>query len=236
MYGHGAAPPHRSTATVISLRVLIAAAGFLSCGLLACVPLFRVAVLRGRFFDWLLAWVSLPLSLFCLIVVGSLPTEDLRTDVAFLCVLFLGAGAAVYYLTVDIRHHDRLREYGAHGLPSPHAHGGTPAPYGYPQPTSPYGQTPVPQAQPQMPHVQMPHVQMPPAPAPHPAPGVRGDTPSTPIPPAQPPQPPQSPGPARIDQVRAELDELSDYLRRSDGGQGGGDRGGQGYGTDEGGR
>ena len=213
MYGHGAAPPQRSTATVISLRVLIAAAGFLSCGLLA--------------------WVSLPLSLFCLMVIGSLPIEDPRTDVALFCLLFLGAGAAVYYLTVDIRHHHRLREYGERGLPSSHAapvhaHGGAPAPYGYPQPTSPYGQMPVPQAQPQMPYVQMP-----PAPAPHPAPGVRGDTPSTPIPPAQ---PPQRPGPARIDQVRAELDELSDYLRRSDGGRGGGDRGGQGYGTNEGGR
>ncbi|MEU1690419.1 hypothetical protein [Streptomyces hirsutus] len=217
MYGHGAAPPHRSTATVITLRVLIAAAGFLSCGLLSCVPLFRVAVLRGRFLDWLMAWVSLPLSLFFLMVIGSLPETDPWTDVALYCLLSLGAGAAAYYLTMDIRHYRLLRQYGVHGLPSPHAttmpaHGGAPAPYGYPQPTSPYAHTPVPQPQPQMYQPQIPQT-----PVPH------HDTPPSSVPPAQ---PPQGPGPARIDQVRAELDELSDYLRRSDGGQGhGNDRG-----------
>ncbi|MEU3170815.1 hypothetical protein [Streptomyces sp. NPDC007000] len=214
MYGHGAAPPQRSTATVISLRVLIAAAGVLSCGLLTCVPLFRVAVLRGRLPDWLMAWVSLPLSLFLLMVIGSLPESDPRTDVALFGLLLLGAAAAAYYLTVDIRHHHRLRQYGVHGMPSPHAttmhaHGGAPAPYGYPQPTSPYAHTPVPQPQPGMPP------QMPRPPVPH------HDGAPTPVPPAQ---SPQQPGPARIDQVRAELDELSDYLRRSDGGRGDGDK------------
>ena len=47
MYGHGAPPPARSAATVISLRVLVAAVGVLTCGVFACVPLFRVALLRG---------------------------------------------------------------------------------------------------------------------------------------------------------------------------------------------
>ncbi|MFD0393694.1 hypothetical protein ACFQ3Z_19900 [Streptomyces nogalater] len=47
-------------------------------------------------------------------------------------------------------------------------------------------------------------------PAPMPAPGP---------PPVAPP--PQPPAPARIEQVRAELDELSDYLRRQDGHEGG---------------
>lgn len=212
MYGHGAAPPHRSTATVITLRVLIAAAGFLSCGLLACVPLFRVAVLRGRFLDWLMAWVSLPLSFALLMVIGSLPEKDPRTDVALYCLLTLGAGAAAYYLTMDIRHHRLLHRHGMHGPQPPyaatmHAPGGAPLPYGYPQPASPYVQTVVPQ----------PGGQLPPTPVPH------HDTPPSSVPPAQ---PPQHPGPARIDQVRAELDELSDYLRRSDGGQGhGNDRG-----------
>jgi hypothetical protein len=42
-----------------------------------------------------------------------------------------------------------------------------------------------------------------------------------PVPPAHTP-PPQRPAPARIDQVRAELDELSDYLRRQDGDHEGG--------------
>lgn len=206
MYGHGAAPPHRSTATVITLRVLIVAAGFLSCGLLACVPLFRVAVLRGRLLDWLLAWASLPLSLFFLMVIGSLPEADTRTDVALYCLLTLGAGAAAYYLVMDLRHHRLLHRHGAHGPQSPyaatmHAPGGAPLPYGYPQPVSPYAQTVVPQ----------PGAHLPPMPAPH------HDPPHPSVPPVQ---PPQRPGPARIDQVRAELDELSDYLRRSDGGRG----------------
>jgi hypothetical protein len=56
--------------------------------------------------------------------------------------------------------------------------------------------------------------------APHTAPAM----PHTPIP--GPPQTgpltaPQRPAPDRIDQVRAELDELSDYLRKHDGHEGG---------------
>ncbi|SDD00422.1 hypothetical protein [Streptomyces prasinopilosus] len=216
MYGHGAAPPHRSTATVITLRVLIAAAGFLSCGLLSCVPLFRVAVLRGRLLDWVLAWVSLPLSLFFLMVIGALPEADPRTDVALYFLLSLGALAAAYYLTVDIRHARPPYPHGTHGPQSPyaatmHAPGGAPLPYGYPQPASPYAQTAVPQPVPPQP---------PRAPVPH----------HDPSPPAVPPvPPPRPPGPARIDQVRAELDELSDYLRRSDGGRGPGNDRGDGW-------
>ncbi|MEV8597660.1 hypothetical protein [Streptomyces sp. NPDC052012] len=207
MYGHGAAPPTRSAATVITLRVLFAAVGFLSCGLLACVPLFRIAFLRGRVVDWTLAWVSLPLSIVCLVVVGSLPETDPRTDVALAMVLILGAAASAYFLTMDIRWHQRQHPYPGGPLPpSPHAttmHGaGTHAPYGYPQPSAPYAPTPVPQP---------PHA-------------------PTPQPPQAPAPPPQRPAPARIDQVRAELDELSDYLRRQDG------QGGQQGGHHEGGR
>ncbi|KAF3465832.1 hypothetical protein [Streptomyces sp. Tu 3180] len=215
MYGHGAAPPTRSAATVITLRVLFAAVGFLSCGLLACVPLFRIAILRGKTLDWAAAWVSLPLSITCLAVVGSLPEADPRTDAALAAVLLLGAGASAYFLTVDIRFHNQLRRYPGHPAFSPHTTvthtPGVPAPYGYPQPASPYAPTPVPQ-QPQAPHTPVPG---PPAshgphPAPAPGPGPRDAAPAAPV-------PPQRPAPARIDQVRAELDELSDYLRRRDG-------------------
>ncbi|MFI5571112.1 hypothetical protein ACIA6T_27960 [Streptomyces sp. NPDC051740] len=205
MYGHGAAPPP-SAAMVITQRVLYAAAGVLCCGLLACVPLFRVAFLRGRPFDWAAAWVSIPLSIACLAVVGSLPESDYRTDVALAAVLILGASSAAYYLTVDIRLHRRPHPY-AGQLPPPHAtttHGpaGVHTPYGYPQQGSPYAPTPMPQ--PQAPHTPVPHTPAPP----------------TPVPP-QSSQPPRHPAPpARIDQVRAELDELSDYLRRQDGNPG----------------
>ena len=46
-----------------------------------------------------------------------------------------------------------------------------------------------------------------------------------PQPPA--PAPPQRPAPARIDQVRAELDELSDYLRQHPGHSDGNHEGGR---------
>ncbi|MGX1369492.1 hypothetical protein RKD19_004851 [Streptomyces canus] len=187
MYGHGAVPPARSSGTVITLRVLLAAAGFLSCGLLACAPLFRVAFLRGRSVDWVLAWASLPLSIACFAVVGSLPESDSRTDVAMSLVLLFGFFSSVYFLVMDIRLHQQ-RQFAAYPPPhGPTVHTG----YGYPQPTPPYTSTLQPQPQPPVP--------------PAPAPGV------------VPPPPPQRPAPARIDQVRAELDELSDYLRKHDG-------------------
>ncbi|MFF6915229.1 hypothetical protein [Streptomyces sp. NPDC012466] len=213
MYGHGAAPPPRSAATVISLRVLFAAAGFLTCGVLACVPLFRVAVLRGRALDWALAWVSLPLSIAGFAVIGSLPEDDYRTDIALAVILLIGVAAAVYFLVVDIAHHGVQRQ--AAGYASPHAPTVVNTPYGYPHPAPPYAphSTPVPQHP--VPHTPVPHT-----PAPHDAtPGVPG--------PIQPPPSPQPPAPARIDQVRAELDELSDYLRRHEGGSNDGHEGGR---------
>ncbi|MEV0221220.1 hypothetical protein [Streptomyces sp. NPDC050704] len=192
MYGHGAAPPPSSTATVISLRVLFAAVGFLTCGILACVPLFRVAVLRGRGLDWALAWLSLPLSITCFAVIGSLPEADPRTDVALGCVMLLGACSATYFLIVDVRHHQPRPPFPVYAPP-----GVTQTGYGYPQPAAPYAAT--------LPHMQQP--QPPQAPMP------QTPVPHNPVP--QPPAQPQRPGPARIDQVRAELDELSDYLRKN---------------------
>ncbi|GGX25833.1 hypothetical protein [Streptomyces lomondensis] len=197
MYGHGAAPPPRSAATVISLRVLFAAAGFLTCGLLACAPLFRVAVLRGRVLDWVLAWVSLPVSLACFAVIGVLPEGDARTDIALALVLLVGMGATIHFLVVDISHHSGQRQFAGYAPPhAPTAH----SPYGYPHPAPPYGPTATPTPQPPAPHTPVP----------------RDATPQGPGP-VQPPPSPQRPAPARIDRVRAELDELSDYLRRHEG-------------------
>ncbi|GGY23175.1 hypothetical protein [Streptomyces djakartensis] len=180
MYGHGAAPPSRSAATVISLRVLFAAAGFLTCGLLACVPLFRVAFLRGRALDWAAAWVSLPVSIACFAVVGALPEEDYRTDIAVGSIMLLGLGSAIYFLIVDIGHHSTPRQLTGYAPPHVSTVPNQLPPYGCPPAAAPYAPT------------------------------------STPVP-QPPPQPPQHPAPARIDQVRAELDELSDYLRRHQG-------------------
>jgi len=90
-----------------------------------------------------------------------------------------------------------------HYRPHPTAHALPPAPgmgYGYPQPPSPYAAT-------------LPQTPVTPMPAPAPA---------APVPP-----PPQRPAPVRIDQVRAELDELSDYLRRHPGRPDGNHEGGR---------
>ncbi|MFB7335504.1 hypothetical protein ACFC00_28260 [Streptomyces adustus] len=212
MYGHGAAPPPtRSAGTVIVLRVLFAAAGILSCGLLACVPLFRVAILRGRWFDWTAAWVSLPLSIAALAVVGSVPETDTRSDVALAAVLILGAGSAAYYLVTDIRMSQAARRFG--GYAPPHAQT-VQMPYGYPHPASPvppYTSTPVPPGPPvAQAYIPQPSVPQPSVPQP---PLSQTPVPQPPVP--QTP-PPQRPAPARIDQVRAELDELSDYLRKQE--------------------
>ncbi|MDH6585214.1 hypothetical protein M2161_004320 [Streptomyces sp. SAI-133] len=197
MYGHGAVPPARSSGTVITLRVLLAAAGFLSCGLLACAPLFRVAFLRGRSVDWVLAWASLPLSIACFAVVGALPESDPRTDVAMALVLLFGLFSSVYFLVMDIRVHQQRQFAGYPPPQGPTVHTGYGYPHPTPSPTPPYAST----LQPPQPQPSAPPV---------PGPGV------------VPPPPPQRPAPARIDQVRAELDELSDYLRKHDGNTEGG--------------
>ncbi|MDH6518545.1 hypothetical protein M2163_004470 [Streptomyces sp. SAI-135] len=197
MYGHGAVPPARSSGTVITLRVLLAAAGFLSCGLLACAPLFRVAFLRGRSVDWVLAWASLPLSIACFAVVGALPESDPRTDVAMALVLLFGLFSSVYFLVMDIRVHQQRQFAGYPPPQGPTVHTGYGYPHPAPSPTPPYAST----LQPPQPQPSAPPV---------PGPGV------------VPPPPPQRPAPARIDQVRAELDELSDYLRKHDGNSEGG--------------
>jgi len=198
MYGHGAPPPTRTSGTVITLRVLLAAAGFLSCGLLACLPLFRVAVLRGKWLDWALAWVSMPLAIAGLAVVGSLPESDHRTDVALAAVLIMGAISGAYFIVFDIRHHRNLPPMGQ--VP-PGATG-----FMAPQPPRPgYGYPPAQQQQPPQQPQRYAATHL-------------GQTPPPPYTPTPPPQP-QRPAPARIDQVRAELDELSDYLRKHEDGR-----------------
>lgn len=213
MYGHGAAPPPSSGASVITQRVLYAAAGLLCCGMLSCVPLFRVAILRGKALDWAVAWLSIPLVVACAAVAGSMPEADPRSDAAVAALFLLGAVSTAYYLIFDIRFHQRQRaQLYATPVPPPHATTmqapGLNGPYGYPQQVSPYGPTQLAQS-----------------PSPHPP------VPPAPVPPQ--PRPPQRPEPARIDQVRAELDELSDYLRRQEGRPGQHDTG---NGNDEGGR
>ncbi|MEB8340979.1 hypothetical protein [Streptomyces endophyticus] len=205
MYGPGAVPPRRdSDGAAITLRVLFPALSVLTCGLLSCAPLFRIAALRRRPLDWALAIASLPVSITLFAIVGSLPEEDTRTDVALALLLLLALGSAVYFLVYDIR---RLPTGPPPSGYAPRAPSG-PSAYGHPQPQP---RQPWPTAPPQ-PHAMPTQTMGTPTPAPPPTPAP------TPAPPPAPPQN-QAPPPHRIDQVRAELDELSDYLRKQDGGQ-----------------
>ncbi|MFG2307774.1 hypothetical protein ACGFS9_03645 [Streptomyces sp. NPDC048566] len=199
MHGHGYAPPPAKrppTGLLVVLRVIFGALPLLSIGFLAWVSTLRVAVVTRRAVDW---WIFLG-SLLAMGISFAFLSTDHTDDFSSpngnvgMSILLLNAVACTgYFLFADIRHYSR---------PAPPFHPGplhgAPHPgahYGYPQPggTGAPYGTPVPQ----------------------------GRT-SLPQPPVVPP-PPQRPAPVRIDQVRAELDELSDYLRKRDGRTGDGD-------------
>ncbi|GAA2502221.1 hypothetical protein GCM10010406_43360 [Streptomyces thermolineatus] len=220
MNGPGAAPrPLPDDRVVISLRVLFCAAALLSCGLLSWVPMLRLALLRLRTVDWVLCGAVFAAAFGLLATVGELPEASPGSDAAVGALLLLSVLVTVYYLVVDIRHHGERRARAAQAAHAAHApYGQQQYGYGYP-----YAQTPHPQASP--PHQGIPHQQ----PSPYAAPPPQAPyNPYRDTPPAGSPAPtapahvrPQgAPGPAaprRMDQVRAELDELSDLLRKEEG-------------------
>ncbi|MGW5737603.1 MULTISPECIES: hypothetical protein [Streptomyces] len=197
MHGHGYAPqqpPPTSGSTHVTLRVVFVVLAVVTCGLLAWAPMLRLALVTRKAYDWALFGLVTALDVTALVLVGIDPGEDEfqgpgNTGMVVLLTTLLAAVA--YYLFADIRHFSRYR---------PQPYGGYPAPgpaYGYPQQPGP---APVhPQAtQPQPPHLQPTQPHQPPV--------------------QQTPPPPTRPAPARIHQVQAELDELSDYLRKQEGG------------------
>ncbi|MFJ1889331.1 hypothetical protein [Streptomyces sp. NPDC088170] len=217
--GHPPTPPRRvpSRAWIVSMRVLFLVLSVGSVGILLWSPLLRLAIVRRRASDWWLTGAGFVFVCVLIPVLGrdgnDEPTGIDNVLIPLLLVTMLGSIA--YYLVGDVRHYDRLTKQ--------HPMGGysavPPAPgYGYGYPYAPTVPTRMPSAAP------MPA----PIPAQAPAPLVR---------PAQQPQQPQQPQPSpwqqqqphpqphptphphphRIDQVRAELDELSDYLREEEG-------------------
>ncbi|MEU1270141.1 hypothetical protein [Streptomyces sp. NPDC005799] len=206
MQGHGYAPPppkRPSTGVLVVLRVIFVAVPILSIGFLAWVATLRAAIVTRRAVDWWVFAASVVVLGISFAFLSTDHTDDFSTSNgnAGMIILLLNAVACVgYFLYADIRHHSRLHQVGA-GQP-PMAPG-----YGYPQPASPFTAAAVPST-PQPPYGAPP---MPHTPAPH-----------APVPQPPVPAPPQRPAPARIDQVRAELDELSDYLRKHPGNPEGG--------------
>ncbi|WP_329457489.1 hypothetical protein [Streptomyces sp. NBC_01497] len=239
MYGAVQPPPARTRAAragVVAVRVLLTACAPLTIGLLACAPLFRIAVLRRRWWDWTLAWAAFPVACGLFSVVGTLPEDAVGTNVSMCSLLLIGVASAVYFLVFDLRRDQRPKVAG------PGAYGPVPG-YGYPPyttaPMTPG--SPVPHGAPYAPPPGAPAFGPPsfpsaPRPAPPTAPPPHGF--GSPLAPAG--ARGAVPGPAhtpRIDQVRAELDELSDLLRKDSGKDRGTDRGpdqGLGEGKDQG--
>ncbi|ALU94251.1 hypothetical protein WQO_13370 [Streptomyces globisporus C-1027] len=201
MHGYGPMPQQPTTsrpspATLTTVRVILVALTVLSCGLLGWAPMLRLAIVTRRPRDWFLLVVVIALNIGLFAFIMATPDDpDQMSDAAalfmMLWILGLLAGVITYYLYAEIRHYNTL------GAPAPY---GTP---GHPAPPLPYQQQHVaphqqhqqPQPQQHQQHQHQQHQQ----PNPYTAP----TTPPTP-----------TPAPQRLDQVRAELDELSDYLRK----------------------
>ncbi|MET9350142.1 hypothetical protein [Streptomyces termitum] len=184
--------PGGASAGTVAVRVVVTAAVVLSLGLLAWVAMLRLAIMRRTPRDWALFWVQLALTVGCFVLLQERFANSWRSDAGAGLVIVMAIAVVWHYLAADIRHHR------APAAPAPAPY--PPQGYGYPAagvtaPPAPYG-----------PQVPNPYAATVPHPAPHPLPAP------PPGPPAATP-PPTSPSSPRIDQVRAELDELSDLLR-----------------------
>lgn len=204
MYGPGPGPGFQPTprrrpnrAVLVILRVVIVTLTMVSVGFLGWGAMLRIAVVRRRPVDWTLFGVAAALSVGSLVVMGSGASSEVRNvDVLLVGLNFLASIViSAYFLSVDIKHFGRYDRppavpYGpGHRLPPQQQ----PYGFGYQEhstaQTRPTSQPPLPLQQPVQP-VQPSH------------------------PPQQPQPSPASYQPPRIDQVRAELDELSDLLRK----------------------
>jgi hypothetical protein len=185
-------PPH--DAVLVLWRVVFVALGVFSVGLLMWAMMLRLAIVTRRSLDFGLLVAVAAADVLSFVLLGTEPGDDVHTTGGYLGITLLFGtllATVVYYLAADVRHFQRQREaYAAQT-------------YGYmpPRPASPYVTATPPRAQ--SPHTPPPHTVSP--------------IPGPPLTQPPIPAPPQRPAPARIDQVRAELDELSDYLRKHDG-------------------
>ncbi|MCX4787192.1 hypothetical protein OG369_13635 [Streptomyces sp. NBC_01221] len=207
MHGYGYPPeqqPKRrpSSAVLTALRVVFVALTVLSCGLLGWAAMLRLAIVTRKGRDWaLLALVfALNTGLFAFMIVMPEDPEKTSDAEAFIGVSWIFgvmAGVVAYYLYAEIRHYGPEGPYGTLRPPVPGPHPQAQGQYGgyVPQQSPPLTQFP--------PLTQSP----PPTQAPPLTPAPPSATPGYGYPPA---------APQRIDQVRAELDELSDYLRKEE--------------------
>ncbi|MFD8822559.1 hypothetical protein ACFV1C_09380 [Streptomyces sp. NPDC059605] len=237
--GHPPTPPRRvpGRAWIVSMRVLFTALPVCSLGLLLWSPLLRLAIVRRRALDWWLTGAGFVFVCVLLPILGREGSDEPTTTDGILIALLLmvTAGAIAYYFVGDIRHHDRLtKQYpvGGYAAPgyayattvpavgtpgpalAPHPVQSPPPPAAQQQPPQPQSQQPQPYG-PLRPTGQDPRIPRTPVAPQHPT--VGRDQPVGPTRPRAQPTPTPHPQPQRIDQVRAELDELSDYLRKEEG-------------------
>lgn len=201
MHGHGYAPPpprRPSTGAVVTLRVILTALPLMTCGMLPWPATLRAALVTRRQREWWAFAASIVIWAFAIGLMSTDDTDDFSSPAGSLGLVLMmlnGLACAIYFLVVDIQYYGRP-------MPMANMPPQQTTLYGYQQaPPAPHAGTPVPQ---------------PPAPQPY------GGTPVPQPPPPQSapaPPPPQRPAPVRIDQVRAELDELSDYLRKHEDGR-----------------
>jgi hypothetical protein len=209
MHGPGYAPPppHRPSQGVqITLRVIFVALAVMSCGVFAWAGLLRLACVTRKKLDWAVFVLGIVHIVLVITLLAADPGEDefttWRGDIGMWLLLVGMVLSIAYYLYADIRH------FGPNGAAYAQTTGG------YAQTTGGYAQSPGGYARPQTGYG------YPAAPQPFPpAPPVGQQPPAQPPVPPQPRVQPQRPAPARIDQVRAELDELSEYLRKHEGGR-----------------
>jgi hypothetical protein len=200
-FGTALPPPRpRGEGAAVALRVLCVVVGFASFTLLNWALLLRLALVHRRAVDWVVFAVvgfALPITFFSL--AGSTDSEDIVGPVdatGVIGIVVLWFSVPIYFLGMD-SHYRRLAQQAA-ALPAFYA-APAPAPYPYapPQAPPPYGAEP---------YDYNPYRS---APTPPITPSPMS---SSPTPPPQP-----LPPPPRLNQVRAELDELSDLLREQEG-------------------
>ncbi|MFJ9108963.1 hypothetical protein [Streptomyces sp. NPDC102283] len=199
MHGYGPTPQQQTTsrpspATLTTVRVILVAVTVLSCGLLGWVAMLRLAFVTRRPRDWVLLAVVIVLNVALFAFIMDTPDDpDDMSDAAALFMMVwivaLLAGVITYYLYAEIRHYNAL------GPTAPYLAPGHSAPLLYQQHPAQHQPHQHQRQSQRQPHQHQPHPQ---------------PNPYT----VQTPPPTPTPAPQRLDQVRAELDELSDYLRK----------------------
>ncbi|MGW7093042.1 hypothetical protein [Streptomyces sp. NPDC054874] len=190
MHGYGPTPQQTtsrpSSATLTAVRVILVTVTVLSCGLLGWIAMLRLAIVTRRTRDWVLMAVVVVLNIGLFVFIMETPDDPDAMSDAQALLLFAWL---VVVLTGVITYYlyAEIRHYGS---PPPYAVPGHPTPLPY-------------QQQPAQQQHQSHHQQQSQHPRPQPNPYT-----------VQTPPPTPTPAPQRLDQVRAELDELSDYLRK----------------------